>query len=162
MISVGLLLLTLASPVVAGDLTALKDARLAAVLAWGHELGAPTPSNTNFYIRIYESRSAELECGGTVASCPDVHLYISVVSGALGDAPIAYELPAEKGWKFVRWLPSASDAAAFVVSSAIPSSNVEAEAVAEWRPREYTVKVSANCVTYQSVVLTKDEPGRER
>ena len=161
MIRAGLLLLILSGPVLAGDLTALKNARLAEVLAWSHELGAPSPSDTNFYIRIYESRSAELECGGTVASCPDVHLYVSVVSGALGDAPIAYELPAEKGWKFVRWLPSTDDAAAFVVRSAIPATNVEADAVAGWRPREYTVTVAANRARYQSVVLTKDGPGRE-
>jgi hypothetical protein len=92
------------------------------------------------------------ECGGTVESCPDVRLFVTVSFGDLGETPVLFEMPPQKGWEFVEWAtPSGvgkDQMARFVVRTAIPGSNIDLEARRAWRPVEYVVLVSPGSASY--------------
>lgn len=86
------------------DLMPVKDARLATVLALSEEISPrPPAADQPLFVRVYAAPDTIGECGGNVASCPDVRLFIAVSSGDLGETPVLYELPAAKGWEFVGW-----------------------------------------------------------
>jgi hypothetical protein len=150
-----LALLPLLLPIAAfaDDLTPVDKPELATVLGLLQEL-ATTPSNSDqpYIVRVYAAPTGVYECGGTVASCPDVRLFFTVSYGDLGETPILYQLPAQKGWEFTGWSePSARGAnrvASFSVRSALPESNIDLGARKSWRSQEYRVLVRPESASY--------------
>lgn len=135
------------------DLMPVKDARLATVLALSEEISPrPPAADQPLFVRVYAAPDTIGECGGNVASCPDVRLFIAVSSGDLGETPVLYELPAAKGWEFVGWdrpTPSTGQAEArFTVRTALPESNIEEAARKAWRPSVCHVRVSPTAASY--------------
>jgi hypothetical protein len=150
-----LVLLTLLLPLGASphDLARVQKPELATVLGLLEELATTPPSSDQPYIvRIYAVPTGVYECGGTVASCPDVRLFVTVSSGDLGETPALYQLPAQKGWEFKGWSGQSakgdSRMAGFTVRSTLPPANIDLEARTAWRAREYRVLVSPESASY--------------
>lgn len=150
-----LILLTLLLPIVAlaEDLTPVDKPELATVLGLLEELATtPLQSNQPFIVRVYAAPIGVYECGGTVVSCPDVRLIVTVSSGDLGETPVLYQLPMQKGWEFGGWI-SPNDSvhprvASFIVRTTLPETNVDAAARGAWRTQEYRVFVSPESASY--------------
>lgn len=135
------------------DLKPLKDARLATVLALSEEITPkPLPPGQPLFVRVYAAPDVIGECGGSVASCPSVRLFIAVSTGDLGETPTLYELPAAKGWEFGGWdRPAASDSQAkvgFTIQTALPESNIDEAARKTWRSTACHVLVGPAAATY--------------
>ncbi len=137
----------------AHDLPASKNVSLASTLGLLEELANTEPASEQPYIvRIFAVPEAVLECGGPVASCPNVKLYITVSYGDLGESPVLYQLPASKGWKFIGWSQPVDAGktrmANFKLRTTLPEANVSPEARKAWRSREYHVLVSPTGAFY--------------
>ncbi|UGB46828.1 hypothetical protein LQ772_05905 [Frateuria edaphi] len=150
-----LLLVLLSTASVAEDLVPLKKPELAGVLGLSEELARTAASAEQpqpYIVRVYAAPVAVSECDGTIASCPDVRLLITVSSGDLGERPSLFELPAQKGWQFVGWSAPSSlggqPAASFIIRSALPEANISAAARKAWRPRTYRMLVTPELATY--------------
>ena len=144
-----LLAVVLLGPLVAfaDNLKPIPQPRLADALGWLQEL-TPNESSPSdgpagpWPVRLFAVDTESWECQGTVQSCPDVRLYISVSTGDLGDHPVLFEMPLAKGWRFVRWMEPSDRMTRFVIRTALPESNMEPAAAKKWRPIEYQVSVS--------------------
>jgi len=150
-----LVILLLLFPIVASahDLAPVKKPELATVLGLLDELATTPPSSGQPYIvRIYAAPTGVYECGGTVDSCPDVRLFVTVSNGDLGETPVLYQLPMQKGWEFKGWgSPVAigrTNMASFTVRTTLPDANVELAARKAWHPQEYRVLVSPESASY--------------
>lgn len=151
-----LLLVSLAMmPLVASsaELVPVKDSRLATALGLSEEISPRGhAADQPYFVRVFAAPVVIGECGGTVASCPDVRLYVAVSAGDLGEVPVLYELPAAKGWEFSGWdKPVALNGkamAGFTVKTVLPESNVEATARNAWRSRACRVFVSPVAASY--------------
>jgi hypothetical protein len=149
-----LLLLLLPTAAKSDDLTPVAKPELATVLGLLQEL-ATTPSSSNqpYIVRVYAAPTGVYECGGSVASCPDVRLFFTVSYGDLGETPTLYQLPAQKSWEFVGWSePSAkaSRMASFTVRTTLPEANIDPANRNAWRSQEYRVLVSPESASYVS------------
>ena len=149
------LLLALLLPIgaLASDLAPVDKPELATVLGLLDELAATPPASGQPYlIRIYAAPTSVGECGGTVASCPDVRLFITVSHGDLGETPVLYQLPAQKGWEFKGWstpvVSGHTRLASFVLRTALPETNIDLTARSAWHSREYRVLVSPEAASY--------------
>lgn len=139
----------------------LHHAELADALTWGTRLAETTPdAGQPFFTRVWAVPSRTGECGGTVASCPDVRLYMAVSSGDLGDPPTLYELPPAKGWTFLGWdattRRTSAAATGFSIATALPDANVDNEARMAWRSTIYKVSVSPSSGTVVIEVARAD------
>jgi hypothetical protein len=148
-----LLFLLLAMPSAARELARVEDPELATVLGLQHELGTSSPrSEQPYFVRVFSVPVGVYECGGSVESCPDVRLFVTVSFGDLGETPALFELPAKKGWQFVGWLtPSGSGderMASFSVRTTLPETNIDPEARRAWSAEQYLVLVSPGSASY--------------
>jgi hypothetical protein len=150
-----LALLLLLSPIVASarDLAPVKNPELATVLGLLDELATTPPDSDQPYIvRIYAAPTGVYECGGTVASCPDVRLFITVSYGDLGETPVLYQLPMQKGWEFRGWASQVANGpirmASFTVRTTLPDANIEPAAREAWHSQEYRVVLSPESASY--------------
>jgi len=148
-----LITLFLAIPTSAMNMARLDKPELATVLGLQQELALTTPRPEQpFFVRIYSAPVDNYECGGTVDSCPDVRLFVTVSFGDLGETPALFELPPEKGWEFTGWVtPSGAGVdrmASFTLRTAIPEANIDLEARRTWRAAEYSVLVSPGSASY--------------
>ena len=146
-------LLLMASAAAAAELSPQKKPELATVLGLSEELArTPAPSAQPYIVRVFAVPREVGECGGPVATCPDIRLLVTVSSGDLGERPSLFELPTQKGWEFLGWSPPSSlgrePAAAFSVRTALPEANVSPSARKAWRPRTYRVLVTPESATY--------------
>lgn len=146
-------LLLAASAATAAGLSPQKKPELAAVLGLAEELAHTPASSTQPYIvRVFAAPREVGECGGSVATCPDVRLLITVSSGDLGERPSLFELPVQKGWQFIGWSAPGSlggePAAAFTVRTTLPDANVDPAARKAWRPRTYRLLVTPESASY--------------
>lgn len=135
------------------DLPPIKDVRLASVLGLSEEISPKLPTiGMPLFVRVYAAPSFIGECDGSVASCPDVRLFVSVSSGDLGETPALYELPAAKGWDFKGWDKSEASSdktrVGFVVQTALPESNIEASDRKAWHSESCHVLVSSEAASY--------------
>jgi hypothetical protein len=149
--------LTLLFPLIASahDLAALDKPELATVLGLLDELATTSPSSDQPYIvRVYAAPAGVYECGGMVASCPDVRLLITVSYGDLGETPVLYQLPMQKGWEFKGWssptTAGGTRRASFVVRTTLPETNIDLDARKAWHTQEYRVLVSPESASYVS------------
>lgn len=138
---------------VCADLKPVQDVRLATVLGLAEEIAPrPKPAEQPLSVRVYAAPVLIGECNGSVPSCPDVCLFVTVSSGDLGETPVLYELPAAKGWEFIGWdKPSPSHHQAkigLVVRTVLPESNIEPAARRAWRAKTCRVLVSPNTASY--------------
>ena len=152
-----LIFLTLLFPLIASahDLTPVDKPELATVLGLLDELATTSPSSDQPYtVRIYAAPTGIYECGGTVVSCPDVRLLITVSYGDLGETPVLYQLPMQKGWEFKSWSSpiTAGDTrmANFIVRTTLPETNIDLAARKAWHSQEYRVLVSPESASYVS------------
>jgi hypothetical protein len=133
------------------ELKQVKGGDLAAVLGLLDEL-TPAPSmDQPYFVRVYAVPAYVGECGGSVSSCPDVRLYLTVSSGDLGETPRLYRLPDAKGWEFKGWSKPAqgrTGTQAFTLLTTLPESNIEQSARKAWRAAKYQVVVGPSSVTY--------------
>jgi hypothetical protein len=150
-----LLALFLLAPLVTrGDeLARVGKPELAAVLGFLDELATTPPGSDQPYIvRVYAVPTRNGECDGTVASCPDVRLLVSVSNGDLGESPVLYQLPLQKGWEFQGWVHAAPEGripmAGFVVRTTLPDANIEPAARRVWHAQEYRVSVGPESASY--------------
>lgn len=146
-------LLLFPAAVSAHDLVPMDKPELATVLGLLDELATTPPDSDQPYIvRIYAAPTGVYECGGTVASCPDVRLFVVVSHGDLGETPVLYQLPLQKGWQFNGWSNPVrmgrARMASFTVSTALPDANIEAAARKAWHSQEYRVLVSPESASY--------------
>ena len=146
-------LFLVASQAAAADLAPQKKPELAAVLGLSEELThTPVSSSQPYIVRVFAVPREVGECGGPVATCPDVRLLVTVSTGDLGEQPSLFELPAQKGWEFVGWSAPGSlrgtPAAVFTVRTTLPETNVSPVARKAWRPRTYRVLVTPGSATY--------------
>ena len=137
----------------ARDLPASKNVSLASTLGLLEELANTDPSSKQpYFVRVFAVPEAVLECGGTVTSCPNVKLYVTVSYGDLGESPVLYQLPASKGWEFVGWSQPVevgrTRMASFKIRTTLPEANVPSEARKAWHSREYRVLVSPTSASY--------------
>ncbi|KGI79238.1 hypothetical protein [Oleiagrimonas soli] len=145
-----LVLLLCASPVRAADLPPSTDHRLATILGLAQEIAATDGRSEQPYrVRIYAIPDAIEECAGSVASCPDVRLFVSVSSGDLGETPSLYVLPPRKGWTFLHWEPpqtqrDGAPVTIFRVRTALPEANIDAAARAGWKPETFRIMVGTS------------------
>jgi len=149
------LLFLLLTPTAASahNLTSVKKPALALVLGLLEELTPTKPEPDQPYIvRVFASPAFVGECGGSVSSCPDVRLFITVANGDLGETPVLYQLPTAKGWDFVRWSSpitmGKTTMSSFVVRTVLPEANVDAVARKAWHSQEYHVFVSPSGGSY--------------
>ncbi len=130
----------------------LKPVRseLASVLGLARVI-AEAPNEALLFVKIFAAPVEVAECGGTVKSCPDVRLLITVSNGDLGEQPILFELPTEKGWEFRGWLPrpDGESRVGFKLGTTLPDSNIERTSRARWKPVEYRVWVSEENAFYE-------------
>jgi len=150
-----LILLTLLLPLVASakDLTPVDKPELATVLGFLDEIAATSPNSDQPYIvRVYAAPTGAYECGGTVASCPDVRLLVTVSYGDLGETPVLYQLPLQKGWEFGDWSSPTTTGdtrmARFTVRTTLPDANIDPAARKAWRSQEYSVLISPESASY--------------
>lgn len=150
-----LILLTVLFPLVAAahELTPVDKPELATVLGLLEELATTPPiSDQPYVIRVYAAPTGVYECGGTVASCPDVRLLVTVSYGDLGETPVLYQLPMQKGWEFGGWSnpPTTGHTrmAGFIVRTTLPDANIDPAARNAWRPHEYRVLISPESASY--------------
>lgn len=136
----------------ADDLTPVDKPELATVLGLLQEIGtASAISEQPYIVRVYAAPSGVYDCGGTVASCPDVRLFVTVAYGDLGETPVLYQLPVQKGWEFKGWSRPAAAAnrmVGFTVRTTLPEANVDPDARKAWRSQEYRVLVSPELASY--------------
>ena len=143
----------LAMPAASVELPRLEKPELATVLGLHEELASTTPrSEQPYFVRVFSVPVGVYECGGSVESCPDVRLFVTVSFGDLGETPALFELPAQKGWEFVGWVkPSGSGderMAGFKLRTTLPEANIEPEARRAWSAEEYSVLVSPGSASY--------------
>lgn len=148
-----LLTVFLSIPMSAQTMGRLDQPELATVLGLQEELAPAVPrAEQPYFVRIFSVPVGLYECSGTVESCPDVRLFVTVSSGDLGETPALFEIPPQKGWEFVEWAtPSGvgeNQMASFIVRTAIPESNIDLESRRTWRPVEYVVLVSTGSASY--------------
>jgi len=117
---------------------ALTDDNLSRSLALNRELSARNG------IRVLEIPVEIGECWGKISSCPDVELVVTYATGDLYDPPVAYSLPASKGWVFVGWRSEST----FVVRTAIPDSNIDEAERGAWQTTKYTVTIGETGALY--------------
>ena len=136
----------------AGTLSPSKNQYLATTLGLLEQLASAAPDQP-YFVRVFAVPEAVLECGGTVNSCPNVKLYITVSTGDLGEPPVLFQLPASKGWEFVRWSKpvkvNGTPVVGFTVRTALPGANIETQARKSWHPRVYQVQVSPASATFK-------------
>lgn len=105
-----------------------------------------------YVVRVFAVPNQVGECGGDVANCPDVRLYITVSNGDVGETPVLYQLPSSKSWEFVGWSKSTKAgrlaSVGFRPRTSLPESNISPEARNAWRAREYRLLVSTEFATY--------------
>lgn len=150
-----LLVLLLLFPLVApaGELPRVRKPELASVLGFLDVLATSSGDSEQPYIvRIYAAPTSINECDGTVDSCPDVRLFVTVSNGDLGETPVLYQLPLQKGWEFKGWVRAEADGrtrmASFVVRTTLPDANIEPAVRKAWHPQEYRVLVSPESGSY--------------
>ncbi len=148
-----LLTLFMAVPTSAQNLQRLDQPELATVLGLQEELALTAPrSDQPYLVRIFSVPVGVYECGGTVESCPDVRLFVTVSFGDLGETPALFEIPPQKGWEFGGWATPSGNGedrmASFVLRTAVPDSNIDLESRRAWRPVEYVVHVSPRSASY--------------
>jgi hypothetical protein len=136
----------------ASDLVPVKKPELAAVLGLLEVLATTPPdSNQPYIVRVYAAPTSVNECDGTVGSCPDVRLFVTVSNGDLGETPVLYQLPMQKGWEFKGWVSPVAKGgrmASFTVRTTLPEANIELAARKAWRSVEYRVFVSPESASY--------------
>jgi len=135
------------------DLAPVNKPELAAVLGLLDELATtPASSDQPYIVRVYAAPVSVGECDGTVASCPNVRLFITVSNGDLGEVPVLYQLPLQKGWLFVGWSRPVTvgriQMASLVLRTTVPGSNIEPAARNAWRSQTYRVLVSPASSSY--------------
>ena len=150
-----LALLLLFFPLVASaeDLNPVEKPELATVLGLLDELATTARiSQQPYIVRVYAVPIGILECGGSVASCPDVRLFVTVSHGDLGETPTLYQLPTQKGWEFRGWSNpvtiGGTSMVTFTVRSALPETNIDRAAREGWHSEEYRVFVSPESASY--------------
>lgn len=135
------------------ELKPVAKAELATILGLLDELASTSAASAQPYIvRVYAVPFGVYECGGTVASCPDVRLFVTVSNGDLGETPVLYQLPLQKGWEFKGWgsptTTGPSAMASIILRTVLPESNIDLGARNAWRSREYRVLVSPESASY--------------
>lgn len=149
------LFLVLPGMVQGKDLVPVNNPELATVLGLLEELAItpPTPSQPHI-VRVYTAPIVIGECDGTVKSCPDVRLFVTVSTGDIGETPVLYQLPNHKGWGFKGWTRPANiegkSMAGFVLHTTLPGANIQPAERKAWRPLEYRVFVSPVSASYVS------------
>jgi hypothetical protein len=147
----GMIFLLLSFGAAAADLQPIQKSELASVLGLVQEISGKAAENKSGYsVRVFSAPVAIGECGGSVKSCPEIRLFISVASGDLGEVPALYELPSSTGWEFAGWLPpSASRASVFMLRTTLPESNIQQKARAQWRSRSYIINATTEAASYE-------------
>ena len=120
----------------ANGLTEVTLEPLAAALAWGTLIAESNEVNR---VRIISSPAAISECRGTIASCPDIRLYVAVATEELYEPAVAYELPPAKGWEFIGWDKTDNGFVFFTIRTALPESDIDAQERALFVPTAYKV-----------------------
>ena len=151
------LALLMVVPAMASNLQPIRNHALASVLGLGVELAQTSPtSGQPHMVRVYAAPDDIGECDGSVESCPDVHLYVSVSDGDLGETPTLFKLPAQKGWAFVRWIPPGNGnrrerMTGLVIRTTLPDSNIDPRARAAWHARYYRILVDTSGGSYVEI-----------
>ncbi len=148
-----LISLLLAMPAASHELLRLEKPELATVLGLHEELASTTPrSEQPYFVRVFSVPVGVYECGGSVESCPNVRLFVTVSFGDLGETPALFELPAQKGWEFVGWVTSSGSGeqrmASFKLRTTLPEANIDLVARRAWTAEEYSVLVSPGSASY--------------
>ena len=127
----------------ADDLQPSKNEELAMIIGAGEEIFKSDPASTfPVMIRAYTSPTYIGECWGKIESCPDIRLFITVFDGGLYEIPKLYELPKEKGWKFIsRKMPNKSTVV-IEFSTTLPGANIEPEFREQWTSKKYVVTIT--------------------
>lgn len=151
--NIAVLLFLLPSMVNGQDLVPMNNPELATVLGLLQELAiTPPTSGQPHIVRVYTSPIAIGECDGIVMTCPDVRLFVTVSTGDIGETPVLYELPTQKGWEFKGWSSpvniGGTSMASFVLHTTLPDANIQPAARKAWRPQEYRVLVSPTSASY--------------
>jgi hypothetical protein len=112
-------------------------------------------NNTPFHFKVITVPVAIDECWGTIESCPDQKLYITVSTGDLNDTPSLYQLPVAKNWDVVESLGSrvikGQRQIGIKIKTMLPTANIKIEERQKWRPTTYKVWLSE----YAAVVETE-------
>jgi hypothetical protein len=114
-----------------GPGTLVSDRALVNALALDHTLLDEAS------LRVVEVYSDVSACGGTIDSCPDVELFVTFVSGDLGERPVVHRVGAAKGWEIVGRTGTAS----LRWHSALPEANIDFHERNAWKPTAYRVDV---------------------
>ena len=140
----------------AEDLTQIKNDDLAMILGAGNKIFESEPMSTlPVLIRAYTSPAYIGECWGKIESCPDVRLFITVTTGELYDVPQLYELPKEKGWKYVSHSAPNKGKVQLVFVTTLPGANIDQKARNAWMAKKYTITVGNTSKYEVSPMLNK-------
>ncbi len=130
----------------AGPLAPVRDKQLASLVAFQTVLAEKSAGSYSVKVLVAPYRWAE--CDGTVQSCPDTRLYISVVPDGLGIESRLYRLPDAKKWEFGAWLHINAnedlEPIAFTLKTSLPDSNIEHEERAHFKSITYQIQVNRN------------------
>jgi hypothetical protein len=121
---------------------------IAAFAAYANELASNKDNRSDpYYVRIYTFPLTLGECWGSIDSCPNEELAISISSGDLYENPIVLRLPPSKGWEFVQWIGIRTTAdqktlVGFVLRTTLPDANIEQAQRTKFKSKQYEVWVS--------------------
>ena len=148
------LLLVCAIEAGAKPLAPVPNNMLASVLAHQSELANGTDGAAGaILVRVYAAPVRLGECDGTISSCPNVRLLVSVapMEGVNGQ-PRLYSLPPAKGWKILGWNSEVnSNLAVFDVATELPTANVTQQERAAYQSVTYRVRVGAKTAYFEQL-----------
>lgn len=94
-------------------------------------------------VKVIKVSEALNDCE-SIASCPNVRLYVLIVEGDEDETPAVYALPDAKGWTFGKWLANG-----FAVTTTFPDHNIPPVERKSFHPVEYSVTIVGDKVTYE-------------
>lgn len=160
MIDHRILILTtlLASTAGASEWRHIENKDLEIALAYGIELANSDSAPVSYpFIRLYAVPEVVGECGGTVESCPDWRLYMTVSMGDLYEEPLLFQFPSSKGWEFMGWQQTDEpQLTRFKVATTLPGANIDSAAREDWHAEVHEISVGPNGPISSSILGEKE------
>jgi len=124
----------------------VADKELTSALAYGIELANSYGAPVHFpYIRVFVVPEVIGECRGTLESCPDWRLYITISMGDLYEEPFLFQFPSSKGWEFLGWVETDEpQTVRFRIATTLPDANLDAEVRESWEQDIYEFSIGPN------------------
>jgi hypothetical protein len=122
----------------------VKDAELSSLLAFQITLAEKQRAlrGGSDTVRIIIAPYALGECWGTIKSCPDLRLFISIIPDDLYEKSRLYRLPNSKGWLFGSWKEiEKGSVIEFTLQTSLPDANIEVKERTSFRPIQYNIRI---------------------